>query len=170
LWRIRNDSLWLLRIEGQVGLDETGVMELHDLEKRPGRGTFPPTRRFTRDDLFPRKKGPVLADWFTGELGIPEGSFVARETDFRDVFEREVRVAIEKGLIIRSQSVETGTEYRNKVAKRIADFARVLPVTPDDKGWAACPHCGKRFWVFGKNLQDGSTHRNCGGRLDVGRA
>lgn len=162
MWRIRNDSLWLVRVDGRVAWEDSRDGGFRES------GASPQTRSITRQYLFPKSTGPVLADWFTGELGIPEGAFVARESDFRSIFDREIRLTIVRGLIMGSQTMETVAEYRVKVAKRMADLKRVLPVTPDDKGWVTCPHCGKRFWAYGKNLVDGVAHRYCGGRVDIG--
>ena len=58
---------------------------------------------------------PVFADWFTGTLRIPKGErlhYVQREYD--SVYEQEMHVKIEKGIVTKSKTIDNRDKYINK--------------------------------------------------------
>ena len=58
-----------------------------------------------------KNKEPIFADWFTGELKIPQGKLLKRvHLAFASVYEEEIHIKIKDGIV---QSIET-IDNRNR--------------------------------------------------------
>jgi len=58
---------------------------------------------------------PILADWFTGTLRIPKGKMLHYvHMGFGSVFEQEVHVKIEKGVVVKYQTIDNRNKDVNK--------------------------------------------------------
>lgn len=76
VWEIKDGRLFLTRLQ-----------TLRD-------GDFP------LDALFPETPKPVFAKWFTGELLCPKGElFKYVHSDFRSLYERELRIFVKSGMV-----------------------------------------------------------------------
>jgi hypothetical protein len=51
-------------------------------------------------ELFPGKKLPVFADWYTGTLNTPTGAYVHNSPPLDPMFERLTILRIEKGIVV----------------------------------------------------------------------
>jgi len=52
-------------------------------------------------------KEPILADWFSGVLRVPRGAMLQYvHMGFGSVFEQEIHIKIEKGVVVRSRVVD----------------------------------------------------------------
>jgi hypothetical protein len=60
---------------------------------------------------------PLFADWFTGVLRIPRGEMLQYvHMGFGSVFEEEVHIRIEKGIVIGSRVIDNRGNYHDKRA------------------------------------------------------
>ncbi len=74
---------------------------------------------------------PVFADWFTGTLRIPQGEMMHYvHMGFGSVFEREIHIKIEKGVVTRSKTIDN---RKNGAIERAA-------------GWKNFPSRANRFY------------------------
>jgi tetratricopeptide (TPR) repeat protein len=90
---------------------------------------------------------PIFADWFTGVLRIPRGEVLNYvHGDFLSVYEAEVRVSIDRGVVVKTRVVdnrppsgpaashyEQGRTWRLKRehTKSIAAFSKAVQLHPD---------------------------------------
>ena len=52
--------------------------------------------------------GPLFADWFSGTLRVPQGKMLQYiHMGFESIYESELLIEVEQGLIIRQEKVET---------------------------------------------------------------
>jgi hypothetical protein len=57
---------------------------------------------------------PVFADWFTGTLRIPQGEMLHYvHMGFGSIYEQEIHVKIEKGIVINSKTVDNRNKQAN---------------------------------------------------------
>jgi hypothetical protein len=67
---------------------------------------------------------PVLADWFTGVLRIPEGDLLHYEhIGFASVFERESHIKIEEGSVVKSKTIDNRNQDIDKTANIVKNVA-----------------------------------------------
>jgi hypothetical protein len=84
-WEIKDDKLMLVKIEGFK--DEW--------------------RAYPLEKVFPKQKGPILADWYTGLLSVPEGELLAYvHMGFESTFEKEQLFLIEKGVVKKKATIK----------------------------------------------------------------
>lgn len=155
-WIIEDNKLYLTGVDGLVSVDQEAEVPA------------------TVGLLFPGAGDRVHAAWFTGELSAPEGNCIRRFE--RLVFERELRILIDRGVVIGSEVVDTGEAFRREVEaqKREVEARKLrldqaLPAQPDAEGWITCPHCSGRFTLRQKRRWDGERHA-CGGRINLERS
>jgi hypothetical protein len=68
--------------------------------------------------VFPGKRTPLKADWFTGTLRIPRGKPIRYvHMGYQTVYEEEVLLRIEKGNVVNRQRIDN----RNKVQPKPPD-------------------------------------------------
>jgi len=99
VWEVKAGRLWLTSVGELVARDAV--------------------HRFISADLtwlFPGSAGPVLADWFTGEIASPRGE-ARRGGQYRVVWPRHRVFHIERGVV-------TGTELRDNQDAYRAGIAR----------------------------------------------
>ncbi len=86
-WQIDEGKLWLIALEGKL---------------KDGTDSQVTT-------LFPDTSGPVLADWFSGTLRIPQGELLEYvHSGFKSIYERDLLLEVDKGCIV-SESVQHNT-------------------------------------------------------------
>ncbi|MGL5062232.1 MAG: hypothetical protein ACRC62_19830 [Microcoleus sp.] len=51
-------------------------------------------------------KQPILADWFSGTIRVPQGELIYFDRTGLKVYDREIHVTIEKGKVMRSEFVD----------------------------------------------------------------
>jgi hypothetical protein len=56
-------------------------------------------------------KDPLLADWFTGTLTIPKGNVLYADIMGLALFEEELHLTVEKGVIVGSRSVDNRSKF-----------------------------------------------------------
>ena len=96
-WEIRAACLWLIDWRATVG------------ERREPRGL---------SWLFPGRTGPVLADWFTGELHSPRGE-AARAGMFETVWPKLRVFHVDRGRVLRTELRDNSAAYKaGKTAHR----------------------------------------------------
>jgi len=85
--KIKNDKLYLLRIvEGGCGDDSPKV----PLSK-----------------LFPGKKAPIFAEWYTGTLVVPEGKVLNYvHMGYQTTYEKELHIRISKGKVVGKKTID----------------------------------------------------------------
>lgn len=90
-WSIKEDKLFLVKIEQQ------------EVTKNKG-GEFDfGWREVPLNRIFPKAKGPVLADWHNGVLRVPQGKELHYiHMGFESIYEEDMLFLIEKGRVIRS--------------------------------------------------------------------
>jgi len=166
-WTIERGLFYLAAIDGDIEIDEGGDLV-------PGEAmTVDCTPHDTRtcpaslELLFPDSNGRVLAGWFTGELRVPEGRPIRYVyMGYGSVFEHEMSIRIDRGIVVETRVVHTGEEYRREQEALQKSLDRVLEARPDADGWLRCPHCGGKFTIRQKKRWDGERHR-CGGRVRI---
>ena len=148
-WTIDDSRLYLTGVDGLVSVDQGGPL--------PASVAL----------LFPEAGDRAYAEWFTGKLRVPEGNLVHR-SDIAEgcVFERELHIVIDRGVVIGSEAVETGEAFRREEEARKLRLNQALPAQPDAEGWITCPHCGRRFTLRQERRWDGERH-DCGGRISL---
>lgn len=58
---------------------------------------------------------PLFADWFTGTLSIPDGELLEYvHMGYESVYEREVQITIEKGIVTDSKTIHNQMEDPNR--------------------------------------------------------
>jgi hypothetical protein len=125
------------------------------------------TRSASLSLLFPGAGDRVHADWFTGELRVPDGRPVHYvHMGYESVYEREMRICVQRGRVVSSEVVETGDAFRREVEALKLRHDQPLTAQPDAEGWLTCPHCGRRFTISDKGRWDGERHA-CGGRISL---
>jgi len=99
-WEIREDTLFLAGIQAWI---------------RDGDGKAAPV---AFEAVFPGKRAPVKAEWFTGTLRIPRGKPIRYvHMGYQTVYEEEVLLRIEKGNVVSRQRIDN----RNKVQPKRPD-------------------------------------------------
>jgi hypothetical protein len=148
-WIIENNMLYLTAVDGLVSVGQEGEL------------------RASLALLFPGAGKRVHAEWFAGELRVPKGDMV-RRSDIPEgrVYERELHIVIDRGVVVGSEVVETGAAFRREVEARKLPLDQALPAQPDAEGWLTCPHCGRRFMLRQRRRWDGERH-SCGGRISL---
>ena len=59
------------------------------------------------DKIFYNNTGMVFADWFTGELRIPQGKMIEYvHMGYESVYERELSIIVERGNIVRERNLD----------------------------------------------------------------
>ena len=59
---------------------------------------------------------PLFADWFTGTLKIPDGKMLEYvHMGYESVYEREVQIRIEKGIVMNSKTIHNQMDDANKL-------------------------------------------------------
>jgi len=170
LWVIENGHLYLADIDGEIEIDEGGSLLHGEIDfmrqKIDRRGTG--ARPATLDLLFPGARGRVLAEWFSGELRVPEGRPIRYvHSGYQSIFERELHIGIQRGAVIETRLVNTGEENRRVREARQRDLDRALNAQAGEDGWLLCPHCNRKFRIHGDRW-DGERHTRCGGRIRLG--
>ena len=97
LWEIRDDCLWLVDIEGSIC---TAAADPTALEQSCGGHHQRPCQVHEArvSDFSGGADGPVLADWYTGELKVPQGKFVEYiHMGFASRYERYLTLTIVDG-------------------------------------------------------------------------
>ena len=83
-WEIVEDKLFLIGLEGHPEENE----------------------RFTMDFLFPNQQ-KVFAEWFSGEIKIPQGKLLHYEhLGYASIFERDLFMEFNKGVLVGSREVD----------------------------------------------------------------
>jgi hypothetical protein len=92
-WEIRENTLYLVDINAWM---------------RDGSGKAAPVGF---NAVFPGKKAPLKAEWFTGTLRIPRGKPIRHvHMGYQTVYEEEVHLRIEAGKVVDRQTIDN----RNK--------------------------------------------------------
>ena len=61
-----------------------------------------------------RDDEPILADWFSGVLRIPQGKIMKYvHMGFGSVFERELHIKIKKGLVVATRQIDNRGKTHN---------------------------------------------------------
>jgi hypothetical protein len=97
LWEIRDNFLWLVDIEGSIC---TAAADPTALEQRCGGHHQGPCqiREARVSDFSGGADGPVFADWYTGELKVPQGKCVEYvHMGFASKYERYLMLTIVDG-------------------------------------------------------------------------
>jgi hypothetical protein len=119
-WAIHEGALYLSSISGWW-----------DEPLAPHRASDgPPARReLTLAHLFPHASGPILADWFTGELRCPVGKLLQRvHMDFESVYESELLLQVQAGRLVgESQRTNSAPQRPQRDALEIPAFLRKSP-------------------------------------------
>lgn len=86
-WEIKEGSLYLVKIvEGTCSMDAPEI---------PVSG------------IFPGKKAPVLADWYSGSLRIPQGELLSyTHMGYESVYEKELVLEIKSGKLVNKATVK----------------------------------------------------------------
>jgi hypothetical protein len=99
-WEIREGALYLVGINAWM---------------RDGGGRAAPVGF---EAVFPGKKAPLKAEWFTGTLRIPRGKPIRYvHMGYQTVYEEEVLLRIEKGNVVDRQRIDN----RNRVQPKPPD-------------------------------------------------
>lgn len=73
---------------------------------------------------------PVFADWFTGTLKIPQGKRLEYvHMGYESVYEKEVQIRIEKGIVTDSKTIHNQSESeneRNLKEKKLSDIKNLF--------------------------------------------
>lgn len=90
-WSIKEDKLFLVKIEQEdVAKNKDGELKF----------TW---REVPLDKVFPKAKEPILADWHSGVLRVPQGKELQYiHMGFESRYEKDLLFLIEKGRVIRS--------------------------------------------------------------------
>jgi len=165
-WAIENGQLSLTDIDGEIEVDDLGNVQYGEADFVQGRARpTPATCSASLELLFPGARGRVPAEWFSGELRVPDGNLVEYvHMGYQSIFERELHIRIHRGTVVETRMVNTAEEHRHEEEARQRSLDRVLEARSDEDGWLLCPHCGGKFTVRQKKRWDGERHR-CGGRV-----
>ena len=118
-WLLHRDRLWLTEVSSRGVIVDRRKIELDpapkgDIESgadQPDGPAFIPGpldgRPFTVDGLFPDEtrppEAPVFAEWYSGELRIPEGEMIQYvHGGYGTTYERDRLILIERGRLVRS--------------------------------------------------------------------
>jgi len=169
-WALENGRLLLLKVDGLVSADARGELvpgSQDFMQESIGLNPYSTTAGpASLQLLFPGTGGPILATWFSGELRIPEGECVHYEhMGFGSVYERELSIKIDRGIVVMSRHIETGEKWRRDMEALVLSRDQQRPANPDSEGWILCPHCRTRFTIRDKGRWDGERHRSCAGRI-----
>lgn len=109
-WKVENGNLYLVKVTIDYHDRSVKVGELESVD-----GEVP------LKSLFPGRpiSGPVLADWFTGELVVPTGKEL-RQLGFGTLYEKELFFKVEKGRVI----MKTDLNYAENPFLSPADLRR----------------------------------------------
>lgn len=78
-WEIKGDRLYLVTIEGKIA-----------------------GKKVVLEDLFPRKKSPIQAMWFSGTIIIPCGREIGLLKGVaRHIYEKETHITVKKGKVVK---------------------------------------------------------------------
>ncbi len=92
-------------------------------------GVVPP---ISVDGVFPGAGVRVFANWFTGDLRLPEGEMLEySHAGYASVFEREVVIEVREGCVVSERVVEPPPEWVAEIRKRNAAWA--LQAEEDEK-------------------------------------
>ena len=116
-WEIENDTLFLVRLRGQVGGDdETYAVNAREVGVQ---------------DLFPWAGDRVKATWFTGELRLPQGKLIEYvHRWYESTYEEDLLLTFEKGKLIRREVRDNRhliPEIQRKEEEEQRQFDRDLP-------------------------------------------
>ena len=118
-WLLSRDRLWLTAVSSRgvivdrrkIEVDPTSKMDVEPEADQPDGPGFVPGplegRPFSVDGLFPDEhrppETPVFAEWYSGELRIPEGDMLRYvHGGYGTVHERDRLILIERGRLVRS--------------------------------------------------------------------
>lgn len=118
-WLLYRDRLWLAEVSSRgvivdrrkIEVDPTSKIEIEPEGDQPDGPGFAPGpldgRPFSVDGLFPDEhrppETPVFAEWYSGELRIPEGEMLRYvHGGYGTVHERDRLILIERGRLVRS--------------------------------------------------------------------
>ena len=118
-WLLFRDRLWLTAVSSRgvivdrrkIEVDPTSKIEIEPEADQPDGPGFAPGpldgRPFSVDGLFPDEhrppETPVFAEWYSGELRIPEGEMLRYvHGGYGTVHERDRLILIERGRLVRS--------------------------------------------------------------------
>lgn len=101
-WEVIEDKLFLIGLnEFKFGKEEPIIKE----------------KSYNFNDIFPNQD-KVFAEWYSGEIKIEQGEFVDNERSRRPIFESEVILNIEKGVVVGEREVDN----RGKVFEEDIDI------------------------------------------------
>ncbi|MEW6087907.1 MAG: hypothetical protein AB1498_06335 [bacterium] len=104
-WEIREDTLYLRGIEAWTGGSKYAKTS--------------DCRRVDLKELFGEKcrEGRVKADWFSGELRIPDGNIIKYvNLDYDSIYERDIILVIESGKVTNKKIIDN-TQSENPSQK-----------------------------------------------------
>ena len=81
-WEIDRDVLYLKAIRAWTDQREVGL-----------------------GDLFPGRKGPVAATWFTGKLRVPQGKILKPAVP-HPIFRKYLMITVEKGRVVSQELID----------------------------------------------------------------
>lgn len=95
-WEIKNNKLFLVELKAYLeGYREVGL-----------------------DYLFPRQN-KVFANWFSGEIRIPQGEMLDYvHMGYASLYERDLILVFENGLLTNEYVIDNEEEYQNRIEKR----------------------------------------------------
>lgn len=86
-WEIKDDKLYLIRVV------------------KDGCSSDAPA--YPLSNLFPGKKGPIFADWYTGTLVVPQGERLKYvHMGYQSVYEKELHIAIKDGNVVGTKTID----------------------------------------------------------------
>ena len=116
-WEIRADRLYLVRLVANPCDDTPADIPLSRVVRSADSSFF--SRLFAADN-----HDPVFADWFSGELRVPQGEQIEYiHMGFESRYERYLVIRIERGVVV---------ERRVEQDDRIADGTRLSPSEQTD--------------------------------------
>jgi hypothetical protein len=91
-WEIKNKQLYLIDVEV---------------------GDCQVTKKIPLLDLFPGKRSPILATWYSGNLAIPQGKQIESiRGGYGGVFERYKILDVKKGIIVKEKTI-SARQFKN---------------------------------------------------------
>lgn len=125
-WSIKEDKLFLVKIEQE------------DVAKNKD-GEFKFTwREVPLDKVVPKAKGPILADWHSGVLRVPQGEqLLYIHQGFASMYEKDLLFLIEKGRVIRSVELknEDADPFRSHSDRRWVALGDPAATVKDGADW-----------------------------------
>lgn len=118
-WAIVNERLLLAELRGQATAHAiaSGTTFAGDL----GRGDASVSLR----TVFPEAQSPVLAEWYTGTLRIPDGELLEYvHAGYLSRYEREIVIEIERGRVVAERVEEAPAEWAAQRRREIAEAKR----------------------------------------------